>query len=332
MSEKWSPRNLPKIYPDERFNDVFFLSDSVGWAVNGQQGAIYKTIDGGGAWKLQFAPTGAHFRSVKFVNEYRGWAGTVGRAEFGSQDSTVLYETYDGGASWGPVPLGRFYGSLPKGGVRPGFGVCGMRAVDDSTVVGVGRVRGPAFFVRTTDQGATWMAKDMGEHAAALIDVHFFDPENGIAVGATDNDNKKSHGLVLATSDGGETWEKRYKTSRPGEWCWKTYFLTEEIGFVALQRNEEGFPINFLKTRNGGLSWDEKLFSKEYYFVQGIGFATEKKGWIGGAWDLPTRQTEDGGETWTDVPESELGLRVNRFQFLSESLGFAAGSDVYRYR
>ena len=36
-----------------RFNDIQFLNENLGWAVNGW-GQIYHTPDGGDSWELQF--------------------------------------------------------------------------------------------------------------------------------------------------------------------------------------------------------------------------------------------------------------------------------------
>lgn len=127
----------------------------------------------------------------------------------------------------------------------------GMHVVDDSTVVAVGRVRGPSSFIRTTDRGETWTSTDMSAHAAGLIDVNFPHPDTGFAVGLTDEERDLSRGVILATTDVGATWEQRFSTSRTGEWCWKISFPRRSTGYVSLQRNNRS-PIYFLRTTDGG--------------------------------------------------------------------------------
>ena len=270
-----------------RHNDVYFVTPNIGWIVNGS-GQILKTVDGGNSWLGQFSQSTTHFRSVGFLDSFNGWAGNVGFGEFGTTDTTVMYHTINGGTTWSP--FNTFTGPRPQG-------LCGMYVLNDSVIVAVGRVRGPSFFTKTTDGGSTWISKDMSAHAAGLIDVYFFDPDSGYAVGLTDVDHSNSSGIVLFTSDGGETWEERFKTERTGEWCWKISFPSRKVGYVSLQRNS-GTPIYFLKTSDGGETWESKLFSNSYYFVQGIGFVTEQLGWIGGNSSFPAFQTTDGGETW----------------------------------
>lgn len=301
----------------QRHNDVYFVSPDTGWAVSGAA-EIHRTNDGGRTWTRQFFQSESHLRSVGFLDARRGFAGNVGQGEFGTTDQTALYETDDGGETW--TPVGIFHGRTPRG-------LCGMFVVNDSVVVAVGRVRGPAAFVRTTDRGLTWHSKDMSAYAAGLIDVYFSHPDTGFAVGLTDPDHDRSRGVVLATTDGGETWEKRFTTSRTGEWFWKMSWPTRRTGYVSLQRNTRS-PIFFVKTSDGGETWDEKLFSSSHYFVQGIGFVDETTGWIGGNSFDPPYVTTDGGETWQPT---QIGLRLNRFRFIGDSLGYAAGSTIHKF-
>lgn len=300
-----------------RYNDVYFVTAKLGWIVNGS-GQIYRTIDGGGSWEKQFDKSGVHFRSIGFFDAQHGWAGNVGPGEFGATDTTTLYHTQDAGQTW--QTMNSFIGPKPRG-------LCGMHVVNDSVICAVGRVRGPAFFARTTDRGKTWRAQDMSAFAAGLIDVYFFHPDTGIAVGLTNVSHNNSSGVVLYTSDGGKTWVKRFITARVGEWCWKTSFPSRNVGYVSLQRNS-ATPIYILKTTDRGKTWQEKLFSSSYYFVQGIGFVDEQNGWIGGNSSFPSYQTQDGGATWQSAG---FGASMNRVRFLGDTLGYAVGRTVYKY-
>ena len=64
---------------------------------------------------------------------------------------------------------------------------------------------------------------------------------------------------------------------RSGEWAWKIDFPSDSVGYVSLQRNYES-PIYFLKTIDGGETWNEMLFMNDYYFIQGIGFINDTLG------------------------------------------------------
>jgi photosystem II stability/assembly factor-like uncharacterized protein len=308
--------------PSSRNNDGFFLTEDLGWIANGV-GQIHRTTNGGLLWtKVLDKTSKTHWRSIGFFDSLNGYAGALGFGDpnnTSATDTVILYKTTNSGISWLPEH------QLTSGTIKRGF--CGMNVFNDSIINAVGRVRGPAWFYRTTDRGATWIAKDMNQYAAGLIDVYFFSKDTGYCVGLTNTTHDSSSGIILFTTDGGETWTERFRTSRKGEWCWKIQFPSRNVGYVSLQRNSLS-PIYFLKTTDGGETWNEKLFSNSYYFVQGIGFINDTVGWIGGYSTILMYQTTNGGESWSPLG---IGRRVNRFRFLSPTIAYAVGDSVYKY-
>jgi len=318
FSQTSSWQTLNSVPVVSRYNDIYFVTPTLGWIANGS-GQIYRTLDGGVSWVKQFEKSAAHFRSIGFVDSLNGWAGNVGPGEFDATDTSTIYQTTDGGTTWAAVRS--YIGPKPRG-------LCGMHVVNDSVVCAVGRVRGPAFFARTTNRGKTWTSKDMSQYAAGLIDVYFFHPDTGVAVGLTNVDHNSSSGVVLFTVDGGQTWEKRFTTTRVGEWCWKISFPSKKVGYASIQRNSR-IANQFLKTTDGGKTWQEKPFPINQYFIQGIGFINDSLGWIGGNSTASSGyQTMDGGETWQPAG---FGTSLNRFRFLNDTLGYASGQRAYKY-
>ncbi len=317
-SELW---NQLETYPSTagRNDDLFFISPEKGWVIN-NQGKLYKTEDGGESWKLQFEKEGSFFRCIAFADSLNGWMGTIGLNEKNlySSDSTILYETKDGGLNWSPVEA---FEDRPTG-------LCGLQKVTDQMIVGCGRVRGPAYFVKTIDKGKTWMSKNLDHLAGALIAPHFVDEKNGFMIGGTTHDKRSSKALILSTSDGGETWQKSFESSQTGEYCWKIVFPTPKIGYVSIQRNVQDGLFHFLKTENGGKTWKEMVYAEQHYFTQGIGFINKDIGWIGGSSSYGTYETRDGGDSWYRVPNFGRGL--NKFQFVNDTLGYAVGKNVYK--
>jgi photosystem II stability/assembly factor-like uncharacterized protein len=149
--------------------------------------------------------------------------------------------------------------------------------------------------IKTIDGGATWTSRDMEPLATALIDCHFFDVSNGLAVGGIGSFGFR-HGVILSTSDGGATWQTRYTSNRPGaEWCWKISFPTRTTGYVSIERQDNLAPRFVVKTTDGGMTWTEIPFVANYD-EEGIGFVSTRVGWVGG-WTGNTYETLDGGAT-----------------------------------
>ena len=303
-----------------RKNDIHLIDKNTIWIVSGL-GEAHFSSDGGNTWILMHKSDSTFFRSVAFLNNSIGFIGNLGPDEYGGPsitDKNLIYRTTDGGFSWNPIK--NISGETGKG-------ICGMQTLGDKYVYAVGRVRGPSFFMKSTDAGENWISKDLGSLADGLIDVHFFNPDTGIIVGLTNSNHSLSKGIILQTNDGGESWSEVYQSSRIGEWFWKISFPSRNVGYISLQRNV-GSPVNFVKTTDGGKTWFEKQFSSDPYFVQGIGFANDTLGWIGGNSTQTTYQTTNGGDTWFPA---DFGSRINRFRFLNEVIGFAAGQSIYKY-
>lgn len=310
QSPKW--RSLPGAPVSGRHEDVHFVNPNVGWIVNGG-GQIWKTMDGGGSWALQFV-AGVFLRSVGFVDSTTGWAGVL------QNDTTkILYQTTDGGVTWSLVT------NIPSPRPR---GICGISIVNDSVIYASGPYYGPARVIKTTDRGASWTSIDLSTYAWGLVDCFFFNPDSGFVVGniGTGIGSDTTYARVLFTSDGGATWSIRYSGSRPSERCWKIQFLTGTTGYVSIEKFSSG-GVYYLKTTDGGVTWSDELFLNTPYHVQGIGFISDSVGWLGG-WGGDTYETTDTGASWH---LAGFGQIVNRFRLLGDTLAYAVGQTVYKY-
>ena len=300
-----------------RYDDIVFLNTSLGWVINGT-GKIYRTTDGGESWDLQLDQPETYWRAIGFADSLRGWAGNFGLIEQIPRvtDTNMLYQTVNGGKTWTPVL------NIPD--PKP-EGICGIRVVNDSVVYAVGRIFGAPRVLKTDDGGASWRTINMESLVDRLVDVYFFTADSGFVVGGI-GDLESSSGRILFTSDGGDNWEIRHTTKENAHWCWKISFPTAEVGYISLETFSSDKTSYFLKTTDGGLTWEEKLLFGGFR-EQGIGFVTETLGWVGGAPD--TYETTDGGESWTQI--QLFNARLNRIRMLSDTLGYAVGATVYKY-
>lgn len=325
--------------PTEAFkgkqDDVFFVDTQTGFYVNGQ-GNIFRTADGGQHWTRVLQQPGTYFRAIGMVDHNHGFAGNIGTEYFpGVTDTNPLYETHDGGATWQVVK------NLPGAPVK---GICAIDilksqfinagVLDQRTVVHAGgRVGGPAFLLRSLDGGATWTNIDMSPWVAMIVDVKFFDEMNGIVFAGSDANIERSHALIVATHDGGKTWNKVYESKRPYELTWKGSFPTRDVGYATIQNynpDKNQTVRRVAKTSDGGKTWQElPLVDDAGVREFGVGFATPQLGWVGTS--KGGFETRDGGKTWQAI---DLGRVVNKIRVMQDGAGFRAyaiGADVYAY-
>ena len=185
-----------------------------------------------------------------------------------------------------------------------------------------------------------------------LQDVYFMDNQNGLVVG--------DGGLMLATSDGGKTWEKMEIDMRPpgaGQRpggppgagggpppgfgrggpapLYNIYFVDENVGFIIGGRG------TILKTEDGGKTWARKMAMSSAGIgrggnprgmranLMGIQMISETTGFIAGT-ENTILKTTDGGETWVGSSErARVGETRNNLEgiwFVSPTTGWVIGS------
>ena len=78
---------------NQRFDDIFFINDNVGWAANGAYAAVYKTTDAGVTWTTQVTEQSLggdyYFRNI----DNRILFGGGRNLDFETEETTVFGET-----------------------------------------------------------------------------------------------------------------------------------------------------------------------------------------------------------------------------------------------
>jgi photosystem II stability/assembly factor-like uncharacterized protein len=307
--------NAPKVQGKQ--DDVYFVNPDFGISVNGL-GRIHRTSDGGASFEQVVDQPGTYFRAVLMLDESHGFVGNIGPDYYpGVTDAIPLYETNDGGDNWTPVT--NITGPPPKG-------ICNFSKLDDQHLFASGRVGGPSFFLKSSDGGTSWTSKELTSQIGMLIDSHFTTPLEGVLLGGTSS--TAPYTLILRTTDGGENWTPVFEGTHPGELGWKFSFPSELIGYASVIGQSS--PSTFLKTTDGGATWQELPLIDSPYSAKGIGFITENIGWIGGdnPGGQPALRTANGGSTWE--PIDGLGPLINRFRFVDGPTGYAIGMTVYK--
>ena len=138
----------------------------------------------------------------------------------------------------------------------------------------------------TRDGGASWRSFGV----AARAEIRFVDEHHGFA--ATEDS-------LLATADGGRTWQAR--ALPPGRhYAPAAWFLDAERGwYLNLDvLSGTGLPRDLYRTLDGGRSW-QHLWHGTSGLAQTPVFADPEHGWM--AADLTILGTSDGGVTWTPL-------------------------------
>ncbi|MBK9980837.1 MAG: T9SS type A sorting domain-containing protein [Saprospiraceae bacterium] len=298
FSQSW---NLAGPIPfANRYDDIYFINENIGWTVN-SEGNIFKTIDGGLTWTWLYQNS-YYFRSVEFLDAMTGFAGTL---------DSVLLRTTDGGATWEHIE-----GQIP----HLIQGVCGLSHMGDN-VYGVGIWSYPAYFIKSTDRGDTWTYTDLSAYADGLVDCYFLDENIGFVSGLNEN----LGGVILKTIDGGTTWQMVYNTNDGYEYIWKLDFVNSDVAYGSVESFAGSTTV--VKTIDGGDTWEELVVSSIPLDIQGIGFANELTGWVGPR-NNDMWETNDGGLSW--IPIGNFS-NVNRIFRLQEDLLFASSNYVLKY-
>jgi len=187
------------------FRDIDAVSGDVAYTLSigsGESSRIYKTIDAGKTWMLQFTNTDAK----AFFDAMAFWDANRGIAFSDSVDGQlVILRTDNGGARWTRVPAAGLPPALDNEGAFAASGTNVAVMGRDHVWIGtsVGRV------LRSTDGGRAWSAATTpvaSGSSAGIFSIAFRDTSHGIIVGGDYRKESEAVDNAAITSDGGKTW------------------------------------------------------------------------------------------------------------------------------
>jgi len=212
----------------EALFSVHFADRQRGWIVGGG-GLILHTTNGGKTWERQRSPTTQQLFSVHFLDEKEGWA--VG--SFGA-----VLRTTDAGKTWAEAKV-RLQAAAPSTGAAPSKKEKADSKEDDLGKDAWGGDDNPYGVDGQGSEGGK-----EGEPETAAFDRHLngvraLGPGRAIAAGES--------GKIVATSDGGATWQER----QSGVWAplYDVLFVSPQRGYMS------GGVGTLLETSDGGASW-----------------------------------------------------------------------------
>ena len=302
---------------------VDFFDENHGWVV-GDAGTIVSTDDGGTSWLLLQHRDDFWLSDVQFISATEGWAvGGRGVEPY----NALIQHTDDGGLTWtnqtnwaGVVDTFRC-SSIDTSWIHA------VDMIDATTGYAVGGKWTTAtggLIIKTADGGTTWTALNVisdtmftpvepGDpcHPGQTLDTvivnrstrfhgtSFVDATTGYAVGMS--------GIIVKTTDGGDTWT----------WLNTQYFYTEFDDITAE-------PIDSALVSGGYL----------FYDLTDVYFADASTGWAIGTADSVdvnvVLYTTDGGTTWTRQNIGS-GVDMNDIAFSDAANGWIVGTAGIGY-
>ena len=238
-----------------RYDDVYFINDSTGWAVSAT-GQIIHTKDAGTTWDIQLS-TDEYFRSIEFLDDQVGISGTL---------NNVIYRTQDAGETWTDISS-----AFPPSVV----GLCGLHAVDNHTIYGCGNVLEPAFILKSSDKGITWEYQDLSKKAKYLIDIYFINYDTGFCAGISNEEAKGA--VLLKTVNAGASWTEVLTTNTASDTFWKIFQVNDNTLVMSIE-NFGSANCRYARSNDRGQTWSVEEAADEPLYTQMIGFFNDDLG------------------------------------------------------
>lgn len=196
------------------FRDVEAFSANLAYLLSagpGGQSRIYKTIDAGKNWALQFTnkdPKG-FFDCMAFWDRDHGIAVGDPVPDNSGKLRFELIATEDGGQHWKPIRSDTLPPAIEGEGAFAASGSC--IAVQGTSNAWFGTGGKIARVFRSADAGKTWNVADTpiihGPDSAGIFSIAFRDALQGVIAGGDYKHPEQDGANLAVTDDGGATWK-----------------------------------------------------------------------------------------------------------------------------
>ncbi len=208
------------------YNDMFCKDTNLIF-IQGYNGSIIKSNNGGQSWQTQY--TGSSYNSIYFIDSLKGYlVGDYGK----------IIKTVDGGNNW----------VLQNIGISLNLNSVFFIDSNNGYIVG-----SQGFIFKTTNGGLTWSNQQYGLNQFSLYNLLFTSYNNGFIIA-----RNGTYSILLKTTNGGLTWDESIVSNGDLN---SIHFSDINNGIVV---GSEG---TIYKTENGGLNWTLQPKITEYYIT-----------------------------------------------------------------
>jgi photosystem II stability/assembly factor-like uncharacterized protein len=267
--ETWSVGTVPGSEKLD-FRDVEAFGENTAYLLSagpGELSRIYKTLDGGKSWTLQFKNPDplAFFDAIAFWTETHGIAlGDPLHGQF------QLISTEDGGAHWKPLPQKSLPTAMPGEGAFAASGTCLVTHGSDDVWFCTGGAKTARVF-HSTDRGLNWSFSETpiiaGAESAGAFSIAFRDPLHGVIVGGDYRKPAETGATAAITADGGKTWKLA-----PERLPYRSGVARAKDRWVSVGTSGSHYSVD------DGVTWT--MFDRENY--NSVGFTSAGEGWAVG--------------------------------------------------
>ncbi|HXT70919.1 MAG TPA: hypothetical protein VN700_14255 [Vicinamibacterales bacterium] len=189
------------------FRDIDAVGERAAYVLSigaGSTSRIYKTVDAGQTWALQFTneDPDAFFDAMAFWDAERGIA-----VSDSVKGAFVIITTDNGGKTWTRVPATSLPPALPNEGAFAASGT-NVAVLGNNVWFGTGAAA-RSRVLHSTDRGKTWTIAETpmaSGQSSGIYSVAFRDAQHGVIVGGDYSKEQEAVDNAAVTSDGGRTW------------------------------------------------------------------------------------------------------------------------------
>lgn len=344
-----------------KFNTVYFTDANTGF-IAGNNGFIYKTVNGGNNW------IGLSSGVTVTINEIYFPSSNIGYAVGGGGGTAFIIKTTNAGINW----ISQSVPAIPS---NNNLSSVNFSDVNTGYIAGGGVISSGSIALRTTNGGSNWEFFNVGTLNPNIrydIGGGVYTFNQNVAYSAGVNAN------IIRTTNGGVTWEKLFpesafvyasayltgisfignsgficgaggtvikiedttKTFLAGEFLRNAYDVrfskTDSlIGWVAGggQRSNAGgtvikYPL-LEKTTNGGNTWIPQTLPSSNFILRGIEMLDNNTVWAVGELGSVMRTT-NAGNNW-EIVNIGAAEELREVKFKNLSTGFIGGNGkIYR--